>query len=362
MSTPETVLAFECPDCSSIYTDEDLVPLYECSRCGGVDTERRCEGCNLFAARAGSGCESCATECDEIEAVEDHDGALVLTSEWEPGAPRSERAAAARAQHEREVTEKQARARAEREAASEQVGPADLRVGDWIMDPTRADAVTQVVAIYDWAQQSGLVIAQYGSPKVLPVSPDTTLTRTPEPDFVMDTASTFGNLTFDPDAGPTSILSSTPGPGTEQFEVTLSHPTRTVAPYGGAPCLSIARLSGSWLTTLGVFVDRATAQEALGAWETIATALAHAQGVTATPDTEGVTVTTQQWMAGADAMGKPVEVSLTTSSRGTDRDQPVLNVNVSGGLATLADPRRLLAAVAAARAELGHLNDAGGHS
>lgn len=61
----------QCPSCQRFFeTPDDLAPLYECSRCGGTSTERRCSECNIFAARADDdGCEDCGEPAEEVETI-----------------------------------------------------------------------------------------------------------------------------------------------------------------------------------------------------------------------------------------------------------------------------------------------------
>jgi hypothetical protein len=51
----------KCPECDALLEEDvELERAYECSNCGQVDAERRCDSCNLFKARADGGlCPEC---------------------------------------------------------------------------------------------------------------------------------------------------------------------------------------------------------------------------------------------------------------------------------------------------------------
>lgn len=359
---PETGVAYQCPDCQAIYTQHDLVPLYECSRCGGSTPERRCEECNIFTARAGEGCEECAAECEEVEVVEDHDGALIPTEEWDPEESKAARDAAYAAERAREREEGKARERERRDAAATQVRADQVQVGAWIMHPSpdegQDDCRVAVQVVYDWGHHRGVVVSEFGMAQVLRVPRETMFTGVPAPDrwsTADEARGGFDAPSFDPDGG-AMIASSAPRAGTEDFEITLAKTPRNLSPCGPLPCLSISRIAGSLGTVLGVFVDRGHAERSLAVWEAAARALADAQGVEPVPDRIGATLIREGLSMHADRLGTPVSIALGTNDMGLDPDQRLLNVHVGGSCASLADPGRLLAAVQIARAELGHLN------
>jgi len=63
----------KCPNCDELLEEDvELGRAYECSTCGQVDEERRCDSCNLFKARAEGGL---CPECDEH--IDDPDGNMV---------------------------------------------------------------------------------------------------------------------------------------------------------------------------------------------------------------------------------------------------------------------------------------------
>lgn len=365
MSAPDIETGHRCPSCDTIYREGDLSRLYECSRCGSTSVERRCDACNIFMARAGEGCEDCATECEEVEAVVDHDGELVLVEDYDPDISKGERDAASRARSDRERAEAEARRRAERDAAAQPVAAADVRVGDWIThpEPGRYEPEgVQVLALYDWGQRVGLVITEHGMAQVVSCSTDERLSRIPHaPAYGRDMSESFGVISFDPNVSARTTMSSAPQPDSESFQVVMSRTALSFSPRGPVPALTIKHASGNFGTTFGAFVDRAAAQEALDTWEQIALSLAETQGVEAVPNAEGITVKEEAWASGIECVGQPVEVFVGTDKYSHTPNLAALDVVSNGRMhTTYADPCRLLAAVQAARGCLDHLNSKDG--
>src|SRR5690625_5141550 len=96
-----------CPDDDAVVAEPARA--YECSRCGertnsaALAGERaRCEGCNIFMARAEEdACPDCSAPLEDMEVIEDHDGALVKADQFDPVGPSfHEREAAERAELE----------------------------------------------------------------------------------------------------------------------------------------------------------------------------------------------------------------------------------------------------------------------
>lgn len=359
MSTPTPITGHQCPECSTIHTEPNLTALYECSRCGETTTERRCDTCNIFAARAGDGCEDCAAECEEIEAVEDHDGALIPADEWDPDTSQATRAAAARAEADRARAEDDARKNAVREAASEKVTVTDLSVGDWIRHPeprVLPDESVQVLSLHDWRTQVGLVVEEHDGATVVPVDHDETLTRTPAPEYRSEMASDFGQVTFVHDGG-AMLMSS--APRQEEYVIELSHLTKGSVPRGGVPCMTITRGTHGLVTVFGVFIDRREAEDALTVWEQSGRALAASLGDDAPFDRrESVHVEQPPFSLRTDTLGRLTTFALGTSrsALGPEEERPYLNVNTAGTNATVADAGALLGAVAVAREHLTHLD------
>lgn len=69
MST-DTITVYECTECSHISEALSDERWYECGNCGGDrSTERQCDQCHKFMARADvdQPCEECGGECTEVE-------------------------------------------------------------------------------------------------------------------------------------------------------------------------------------------------------------------------------------------------------------------------------------------------------
>lgn len=356
-ATPESFAALQCPECQTVYEEADLAPIYECSRCGGTSAERRCEEDNIFMARIGIGCEDCGVECEEIEAVEDHDGTLILAEDWDPEASHADRAVAAAEKRDRERREQAQQKKEAREAAAEQVSVSALSEGEWIMslstDAARPERAVKVAAILPWGGPTvGLVVYEFGMPEVFPVSPDRQVTRVPEEPTVGSYGESFGKVTFIPMCG--SMLMSS-APRQEEYLVEVSHLPRNDAPWGEVPALTLQRRSGSLLTVLGVFVSRGQAERALRVWEQAGQALAEARGRAQVADRRQVRVEEEKFTMFGDRLGRPVTVTLANSAWDDD-DELYLNVDVSGSNATVADAGAWLGAVEALREQLEHLD------
>lgn len=356
---PTTITAYQCPGCVTIYADEaDLVPLYECSRCGQNSPERRCDECNIFMARAGIGCEDCAAECEEVEAVEDHDGQLIPADEWEPEGSKADRDAAESARRDRERAERKRQEQEERDAASEVVPVSALAVGDWIMHPAPHPSFgaepVQVKALLEWGSGSvGVVVADFGMPQVLPAAPEQQFTRVPPQETRRRGEEPFGTVTFDPDGG-AMLMSSVPRE--EEYVIELSTLDRGTAPWGGVPSIAIMRRTPGLLSVFGVFVARSQAEETLAVWERAGRALAEGAGLSAAPTRQVVKVETAPMSRFADSLGRAVEFTLGTSEWEPESERLYLNARLSGSNATVAAPEPFLGAVEAAREHLGHLD------
>lgn len=359
MTTPITVTAFQCPECSTIYSEDSLVTIYECSRCSQTSTERRCQDDNIFMARAGEGCEACETPCDEIEAVEDHDGELIPADEYDPNESKADRDAVAAAIAQRAQDEKAQQEREALDAASEATTVAALSVGDWIMHPAPShpshhDEQVEVVALPQWGGGTvGLIFSYYGSMTVIPTLPDREVTRVPAPDF-RKPLGPFGVVRFeaDPDEAPTLSSPS----HDERYTVETSHLSEGSAPEGDVASLTITTQRGNYLTVLGVFVDRTHAEETLSVWESAARALADRRSVPLVSDGSAVSVESARWARYTDSMGRPSSLSLGTLDWGEATTTPYIHANLPGMSITIGDPHRLLAVVEVARGQLGHLD------
>lgn len=352
-TTPDTITAYHCPSCENIYGSHDLAALYECSRCGTVTTESRCPDCNIFAARIGDGCEACETECEEIDAVTDHDGTLIRASEWDPETSKADRDTKAAANMARTLEYVAAAEKRERDAASETIPASALAPGEWIAsrDPRDDGDPVQVVAVYPWGTEVGLVVTDYGDTRVYRVDADQTVTRTPRPSSPRDRAGEYGKITYNPDGGEHLLLSS--APHREKITVQTASLSKGAAPEGGVPCVMMQRSAGSYLYTLGLYVDRGQAEAALDVWEQAARDLATAHP-DAPRDTGTVEAVEEDWNTHGQRMGTPVHLTL-----GSGPDEPgvtYLDALVDGGHVTLGDPATLLEAIAAVRGVLGHLD------
>lgn len=75
--------ALYCPDCDAYFDSDSAIALYECSRCGQTMAERRCDQCNIFAAKlSDAGCPECeSAELEQAQAVRDVSGNLHSTEE-----------------------------------------------------------------------------------------------------------------------------------------------------------------------------------------------------------------------------------------------------------------------------------------
>lgn len=357
-ATPASVTAYQCPECTTIYDQSDLVPIYECSRCSQASIERRCEDDNIFMACAGEGCESCAVEAEQVEAVEDHDGQLILLEDWDPEGSKTDRDAADAAQRQKERAEQDRREKEARDAASEAVPVSSLAVGDWIINPQPydwdPDNAVQVKAILRWGGDTlGLAVAEFGMPQVYPVAPDRECTRVPPENSIRRQEAPFGSVTFDPDGGRMSMSSA---PGKEEYSIELAHVHKRVAPWGQVPCMVVSRYTPGLLNVIGVFIDREHAESALTVWESAGRALAGGRGVD--PVASGhdvVQVAEKPYSTYVDNLGREVEFTLGISEW-DDTDLPSLNVRTSGSNATVQAAGPLLAAVEVARNHLGHLD------
>lgn len=358
MTTPETFQALQCPECATVYDESDLVPIYECSRCNQTSVERRCEDDNIFMARVGEGCESCAVEAEQIEAVEDHDGQIIPADEWDPSGSKTDRDAAEVAQRQKESAERDRREREARDAASESVPVSALAVGDWIINPQPyewdPDGAVQVKAILRWGGNTlGLVVADFGMPQVYPVSADHECTRVPPEDQPRRQEAPFGTATFDPDGGRMFMSSA---PHAEEYSIELAHVTRGTAPWGQVPCMVICRYTPGLLNVFGVFVDREHAEAALDVWGQAGRALAEARGIEVSASTRSaVKVEEKPFSMYTDSIGRLVEFTLGVSEW-EDSGSKSLNVRTSGSNATVQDPASLLAVAEVAREHLAHLD------
>lgn len=356
-TTPETTPTYQCPDCATIYVGDDLVPIYECSRCNQTSIERRCEDDNIFMARTGVGCESCGVEADEVEAVEDHDGQLILAEDWDPEDSKASRDAVEADRVRREHDERLQKESEARAAASEGVAASAVVVGDWIMHPEPRewdpDGAVEVKEILHWGGGTlGFVVGDFGLPQVFPVPPGHMLTRVPPEETGRQQGDPFGAVIFNPDGG-RMFMSSTPHE--EEYVIELAHITRGEAPWGDVPCLVICRYTPGLLNVFGVFVDREHAEAALGVWEQAGRALAEARGVEAVAIRASVRVEEKPFSTFTDSLGRLVEFTIGVSEW-EESELPSLNVRTSGSNATVQDAGALLAVAEVARECLEHLD------
>lgn len=358
MTAPNTVQAYQCPDCATLYDESELVTVYECSRCGQTSIERRCDQDNIFMGRLGPGCETCAVETEEVEAVEDHDGQLISVDDWSPDGAKADRDAAKAEQDRKARAEQERREKEARAAASETVPASSLAVGDWIINPQPhdwdPDAAVQVKAILRWGGGTlGLVVAEFGMPEVYPVAPEHECTRVPPESSAKQDEAPFGAVTFNPDGGRMSMSSA---PGKEEYCIELAHAHKGVAPWGNVPCMVVYRYTPGLLNVVGVFVDREHAEAALAVWEQAGRALAEGRGVdSVASEREVVQVEEKPYSTYVDGIGRVVEFTLGISEW-DDTDLPSLNVRTSGSNATIQAAGPLLAAVEVARGHLTHLD------
>lgn len=350
---PETVLAYKCTDCETLHGEGDLERAYTCNECGQNTLERRCDTCNKFTARAEHqvGCPDDAAECEEVEAVTDLDGELILAEDYDPSVPLSERKAAniAAATVRNEVA-----AAAKRDALfakSTQVPAAQIVAGDRIIVEPPAhrvihpemDTYTVKLVRPDVNGRTVFIAVSYGSSHIIDHAPDDLVRRTGT-----TTVEPFGQVTVT--TGDLGNGVSTPF---REVWVQTGYGTRE---NGLLPHLTIGLASSNRMCTIGSWWDRDLATVALDQLDHAARPLADLQGVTYNPapragDVEHIPVADNGFTLNIQHRAH-VEVTIGDGDRWMDHQQ-VMVFRADGGLnSTSADPNLFGAAVAAARALL----------
>lgn len=349
---PETVAGFKCNECDALYVESDLERAYTCNECSENTLERRCDTCNKFTARAEHqvGCPDDAAECEEVEAVIDLDGELILAEDYDPSGPLSEREAANIAAAKVRNETAAAAARDAMFAKSTQVHADQIVAGDRIISTPEhrethltMDTYTVKLARPDVNGRTVLTATNFGSPHIIDYAPDDLVWRTGT-----TTVEPFGQVTVN-----TGDLGSGVSSLSHEVWVQTGYGTRE---NGLLPHLSIGLASSNMSCTIGSWWDRDLATAALDQLDHAARTLADAQGGFYNPEARAGEVEHMPVPDHGFTLNirhrAHVEVTIGDGGRWMDHQQ-VMVFRADGGLnSTSADPDLFGAAVAAARALL----------
>lgn len=342
---PETFTAHRCGECDQVWETSDLERCYECGTCGTRSTERRCEECNKFMGRADEdGCPDDGGECEEFDAIRDHDGAIIAAEDYDPAEPLSARQAALDAIAATERATKAEAAQNALFAGAEMVTFDQIVAGDRIIvTPTHRDVDPDydqydVLHARHVGDTVGLITEKYQHGHT---------SAHPATDTVYRTAQD----------GPTGGMSVTV---LNEDLGTVSSPARgawtstgygTVNEGGLLPHLTFGLSGGNMIWTLGCWWDPTIASAALDQFEQAARDLATAQNVTydpaaGTPAVEHLPTASHGFILTTE----PVLGMMITIGSTFMEDQPVAAITAKAGLhATASSPNMLGAAVTAAR-------------
>lgn len=273
--------AFQCADCGTIFDAEDLITVYECSRCSQRSDERRCTEDNMFMGRVdGDCCPECFADAEPVEAVLDHDGTLILADDFDPdGEAATDRkateAAAQAVARAAKVAEKTAAAK----ATATKVPWGQVQVGQWVLVDDMLGGLIPAPVLALGVAPDGRIAAildRYGA-RCFTFTPDTVADVVPTPTGPVGSVTNlpygFASVGWLPD-------------DTDEF------------PPGGGPQIGVEYApQGEWdvpvvwlhlygrgvMQTLGCWVDPDAAQAGLDAFDDAARRLAAAQGVTLDP-------------------------------------------------------------------------------